>query len=77
MTNTRWKFTNNLTQRIFNLMKDGAWRTVQEVAATVDGSETSTSASIRNLRKPQFGGHVVECIYDEGRRNYLYRLQAI
>ena len=46
---------------IFDLMKDGRWYTVDDVAAHVGASVTSTGASIRDLRKPKFGGHTVRC----------------
>jgi hypothetical protein len=46
-------------RRIYDLMKDGRWRSLREIAyKTLDG-EASISAQLRNLRKPQFGGHAV------------------
>lgn len=46
--------------RIFDLMKDGNWRTLREISAIVHGSESGVSARLRDMRKPKFGGHTVE-----------------
>jgi hypothetical protein len=46
-------------QRVFALMMDRQWRTLQEVHASVGGSETGCSARLRDLRKERFGGHTV------------------
>lgn len=47
-------------ERIFKLMRDGAWRTIQEIAAATGDPENSCSAQLRHLRKPRFGAHTVE-----------------
>jgi len=57
--------------RVFKLMRDGKWRTVQEIAAITEDPENSVSAQLRNLRKGRFGGHKVE------RRIRGYRAQAL
>jgi hypothetical protein len=45
--------------RVYDLMKDGRWRSLREIAyKTLDG-EASISAQLRNMRKPQFGSHTV------------------
>jgi hypothetical protein len=46
--------------RIFNLMSDGNWRTLREIANATGDPESSISAQLRHLRKPRFGSHVVE-----------------
>lgn len=46
--------------RVWNLMIDGRWRTLYEIAQACGDPETSISAQIRNLRKPRFGGHEVQ-----------------
>lgn len=38
----------------------GAWLTLQELAALTHYGEASISAQLRHLRKPRFGGFVVE-----------------
>lgn len=45
---------------IYRLMRDGAWRTLEEIAAATAHPEPSVSAQLRHLRKPQFGGYRVE-----------------
>lgn len=45
---------------VYELMRDGEWRTVQEIADAIDAPGTSVSAQLRNLRKPKLGGHKVE-----------------
>lgn len=46
-------------ERIRDLMLDGTWRTLAEIAAATGDHEASVSAQLRHLRKPSFGGHVV------------------
>lgn len=46
--------------RISALMLDGQWRTLSEIAAQTGDHEASISAQLRHLRKPKFGGYVVE-----------------
>lgn len=44
-------------EKIFNLMKDEQFRTLAEISKMTGVGEASVSAQIRNLKKPQFGGH--------------------
>jgi hypothetical protein len=46
-----------LTKR---LMKDGRWRTLEEVAAWIDCSEAGASARLRDLRKKKYGAGTVD-----------------
>ena len=46
-------------ERVFNLMSDGEWRTVPEIAKITRDPEASVSAQLRNLRKARFGSHTV------------------
>lgn len=46
--------------RVYDLMRDQKWRTLAEIATLTAGSEAGSSARLRDLRKPQFGGHNVE-----------------
>lgn len=46
--------------RVWDVMKDGQWHTLAELAARCDGSEAAISARIRDFRKPKFGGLTVE-----------------
>jgi len=59
--------------RVFDLMKDGAWRTLDEIAKETGDPPASISAQLRHLRKPRFGGHTVERRYC-GRGLYKYRV---
>ena len=47
-------------KRIFNLMRDGKWRSLDEIALATGDGAASVSAQLRNLRKPSFGEHTVE-----------------
>jgi len=46
--------------RIFNCMKDGKWRTFDEIKAITGDPQASISAQLRHLRKKRFGEHTVE-----------------
>jgi hypothetical protein len=47
-------------QRVLVAMRDGAWRTLDEIGrATGDGSSASISARLRDLRKPRHGARSV------------------
>ena len=41
------------------LMSDARWRTVAEISDATGHPECSVGARVRDLRKPQFGGHSV------------------
>jgi hypothetical protein len=45
---------------ITRLMKDGMWRTLQEIESKLGYPQASISAQLRNLRKESFGGHTVD-----------------
>jgi hypothetical protein len=46
--------------RVFDLIRDGQWRTLQEISAAADAPETSVSAQLRHLRKPRFGSYTID-----------------
>lgn len=50
---------NDQHERIKIFMLDGFWRTVREISTALEYPETSVSAQLRHLRKPQFGGFIV------------------
>lgn len=50
---------NKQLGRVYELMKDGQWRSLGEIKA-VGGSEASISARLRDLRKKEFGSYRVE-----------------
>lgn len=45
--------------RIFNLMRDGQWRTLSQISMQTGASEAGASARLRDFRKPRNGGHTV------------------
>lgn len=51
---------NAQTLRVWQVVKDGAWRTLAEISAATGDPEASISARLRDLRKVKFGGHTVE-----------------
>ena len=46
--------------RIFELMRDGEWRTVHDISMRTGDPEPSISAQLRHFRKERFGAHTVE-----------------
>lgn len=46
--------------RVFDLMRDGRWRSLAAIAAATGDPEASVSARLRDFRKPRFGEHGVE-----------------
>lgn len=47
-------------ESVFELMRDGKWRTLREIAASTKKPEASVSARLRDLRKEKFGSWNVE-----------------
>jgi uncharacterized protein (DUF1778 family) len=48
---------------VFDLMRDGQWRSLPEIAVAIgapDASIPSIGARLRDLRKAQYGSHVVD-----------------
>lgn len=62
------------TQRVFDLMRDARWRTLDEIAAATGDPHASISAQLRHLRKPRFGSHQVK---REHVSDGLYRYRLI
>lgn len=54
---------NRQARAVFNVMRDGKWRTLKTIALLTNEPEASVSARLRDLRKPRFGGHVVDRSY--------------
>lgn len=54
------KRLNAQAQRVWNVLSDGRWYSLSEIAAITHDPEASISARIRDLRKPKFGGFTVE-----------------
>jgi hypothetical protein len=47
-------------QKVYNLMKDGEWRTLLAIAEVSGGLLTSVSAHLRQLRTEKRGSYIVE-----------------
>ena len=77
-----YKRLKSQIDRVFGLMRDGHWRTLQEIKTALEnrypGScfpESSLSAQLRNLRKDAGGRHVVNRDRKKGRGGtYKYQL---
>lgn len=50
--------------RVWEVMQDGKWRTLQQIADATQDPPASISAQLRHLRKDRFGNHEVQ-------KNYL------
>ena len=46
--------------RVWALMNDKNWRTLGQISDATGDPQASVSAQLRHLRKPRFGGHLVE-----------------
>ena len=62
-------------QRVQDVLVDGAWRTLDEIAIRTGAPAASVSARLRDLRKQKFGGHVIERKY-LARGLFEYRMVA-
>ena len=51
---------NRQQQRVFDLMIDGKWRTLNEISRITGDPLQSISARLRDMRKIRFGGHAVD-----------------
>lgn len=54
---------NRQARAVFIVMRDGKWRTLKTIALLTNEPEASVSARLRDLRKPRFGGYVVDRSY--------------
>jgi hypothetical protein len=63
-------------ERIRDLMRDGQWRTLSEIAVVTGDPAASISAQLRHLRKARFGSWIVakRSRSDRERGLYEYRL---
>jgi Fic family protein len=64
-------------KNIYDLMKDGNWRTLQEISAITGAPQASVSAQLRHLRKERFGAHAVNKRSRGDRESGLYEYQLI
>ena len=59
--------------RVFNVLSDKRWHTLEEIAAITGDPTPSVSAQIRHLRKARFGGWDIQKIHQHGGL-FSYRL---
>jgi len=64
---------NEQYAKIFDLMKDGEWRSLDEISKATGAPAPSASAQLRHARKIRFGNHTVNKKY-MGDGLYLYQL---
>lgn len=57
------KRLNRQALAVYDVMRDGQWRTLGQIADLADEPEASVSARLRDLRKPRFGGFTVDRMY--------------
>lgn len=65
LTNQYWN--------IYNVMKDGTFRTLSEITQATGEPPASISAQLRHMRKTRFGSHIVNKKY-LGDGLYTYQL---
>lgn len=46
--------------RVYDVMRDGQWRTLDEIATLTAAPPASVSARLRDLRKPRFGQYAID-----------------
>lgn len=63
-------------ERVWTLMRDGQWRTLDEIVAVTGGTTASVSARLRDLRKPRFGGYTVARRARGDRQRGLFEYQV-
>jgi len=65
---------NGQILRVFNVMKDGRWRTLNQIAVQTGDPSPSVSAQLRHLRKEKFGGFNVKKHRIQETGLWLYQL---
>ena len=61
-------------EAVRQIMADGLWHTIAELADRTGFKATGVSARIRDLRKKQYGPHTIERPPTKDRSVYAYRL---
>jgi len=46
-------------ERVRDVLRDGEWKTLEEVSSITGDTTPSISARLRDLRKPRFGNHLI------------------
>ena len=64
---------NRQLRAVYDLMRDGQWRSLRVIAQETGAPESSISARLRDLRKPKFGRFKV-LRQNAGRGYFLYKV---
>lgn len=64
---------NKQQERVWGVMKDGLFRTIEQIELKTGDPAASISARLRDFRKPKFGGFTVDRKY-LGDGLYAYRV---
>ena len=60
--------------RIYEVMRDGRWRSLAEIEQATGDPQASISAQLRHLKKQRFGSHIIEKRYI---KNGLYKYRLV
>lgn len=63
-------------KRVYELMRDGLWRSLAEIEAATGDPPASISAQLRHLRKYRFGAHDVQKRRRNDGAQWEYRLNG-
>ena len=64
-------------QKIYMLVSDRKWRTLQEISELTGEPHSSVSAQLRNLRKSEFGSHIIDKQVRGDRSKGLYEYKLV
>ncbi len=64
-------------RRIYDVIRDGKWRTLGQIEELTGDPQPSISAQLRHLRKQRFGSHVIERRHDVENGLYQYRMEPV
>lgn len=62
-----------LLDRVREEMRDGKWKTLEHIARVCRGGVPSVSARLRDLQRPEHGGHLIEKKFKE-KGLWIYRM---
>ena len=60
MTTQPIDFSGTQLVMIYTYIQDERWHTLRDIEDATNQPQSSISAQLRNLRKPQFGSHTIE-----------------
>lgn len=64
---------NKQARAVWAAMRDGKWRTLEEIETITGHPQPSISARLRDFRKPKYGAHTIDREY-LGHGLWIYRL---